>query len=113
MAFSKIAGLEVTPRRESSRTRRSSSPDSIIPRRIWSSQTLVPASVRAASRSFTWVAASIRLLSEQSQFVLRSALRMDYPEEVLPQRLLRHAVQDERVRRLPARDAGVHEDGCF
>src|SRR5437763_5437788 len=33
--------------------RRWSSPLSIIPRRIWSSQTLVPAAVSAASRSFT------------------------------------------------------------
>ena len=53
MAFSKIAGLDVTPRSESSATMRSSSPSSIIPRRIWSSQTLVPAAVSAASRSFT------------------------------------------------------------
>src|SRR5438270_6645062 len=53
MAFSKIAGLEVTPRREYSSIRRWSSPLSIIPRRIWSSQTLVPAAVSAASRSFT------------------------------------------------------------
>src|SRR4051795_1325632 len=34
---------------------RCSSPDSIIPRRNWSSHTLVPAAVRAASRSFTAV----------------------------------------------------------
>src|SRR2546423_3318988 len=53
MAFSKIAGLEVTPRREYSSIRRWSSPLSIIPRRIWSSQTLVPAAVSAANRSFT------------------------------------------------------------
>src|SRR2546421_4398849 len=53
MAFSKIAGLEVTPRSESSSIRRWSSPLSIIPRRIWSSHTLVPAAVSAASRSFT------------------------------------------------------------
>src|SRR5688572_20754359 len=44
-----MAGLEVTPRSESSRTRRASSPVSIRLRRIWSSQTLVPAAVRAAS----------------------------------------------------------------
>ena len=31
---------------------RASSPLSIMPRRIWSSQTLVPAAVSAASRSF-------------------------------------------------------------
>src|SRR5918999_824458 len=53
MAFSKIAGLEVTPRSESSRTSRSSSPLVISPRRIWSSQTLVPAAVSFASRSLT------------------------------------------------------------
>src|SRR3954470_6554472 len=53
MAFSKIAGLEVTPRSESSSTSRWSSPDSIRPRRIWSSQTLVPASVSARRRSLT------------------------------------------------------------
>ena len=34
---------------------RASSPLSIMPRRIWSSQTLVPAAVSAASRSLTWV----------------------------------------------------------
>src|SRR5919198_41428 len=59
MAFSKMAGFEVTPRSESSSTSRFSSPDSIMPRRIWSSQTLVPASVRVASRSLTPVAASM------------------------------------------------------
>src|SRR5206468_1312855 len=48
-----MAGFEVTPRRQSSSISRWSSPLSIIPRRIWSSQTLVPAAVRAASRSFT------------------------------------------------------------
>src|ERR687893_1287392 len=53
MAFSKIAGLDVTPRSESPRTSRSSSPLSIRLRRIWSSQTLVPAAVSAASRWFT------------------------------------------------------------
>src|SRR3954452_18996082 len=101
MAFSKIAGFEVTPRSESSRIRRSSSPDSIIPRRIWSSQTLVPASVRAARRSFTSVAASIRLLSEQSQFVRRAPLGIHYPDEGGgPQRLLRHPEEHERVRGL-------------
>ena len=42
MAFSKIAGLDVTPRSESSSTSRCSSPDSISERRIWSSHTLVP-----------------------------------------------------------------------
>src|SRR5215208_6471340 len=60
MAFSKIAGLEVTPRSESSAISRWSSPHSIRPRRIWSSQTLVPASVRAASRSLTLALTSIR-----------------------------------------------------
>src|SRR3954447_14301325 len=59
MAFSKIAGLEVTPRRESSATSRCSSPHSISPRRIWSSQTLVPAAVRAARRSLTPALTSI------------------------------------------------------
>src|SRR3954447_23131834 len=59
MAFSKIAGLEVTPRSESSRTSRWSSPHSIRPRRIWSSQTLVPASVSAARRSLTPALTSI------------------------------------------------------
>src|SRR4051812_5258957 len=53
MAFSKIAGLEVCPRSDSSRTSRSSSPPCVIERRIWSSHTLVPAAVIAASRSFT------------------------------------------------------------
>src|SRR6266545_825857 len=53
MAFSKIAGFEVTPRSDSSRSRRSSSPDVIRLRRIWSSHTLVPAAVSAASLSFT------------------------------------------------------------
>src|SRR5918912_896187 len=55
MAFSKMAGFEVTPRRQSSSIRRPSSPHSISPRRIWSSHTLVPAAVRAASRSLTAV----------------------------------------------------------
>src|SRR5680860_1058327 len=62
MAFSKIAGLEVTPRSESSSTSRCSSPDSIRLRRIWSSQTAVPASVSAASRSFCWEVTAISLL---------------------------------------------------
>ena len=47
-----MAGFDVTPRSESSSTMRASSPLSIMPRRIWSSQTLVPAAVSAASRSF-------------------------------------------------------------
>src|SRR5680860_551620 len=62
MAFSKIAGLEVTPRRESSSTSRWSSPDSIRLRRIWSSHTAVPASVSAASRSFCWEVTAISVL---------------------------------------------------
>src|SRR5215208_101984 len=53
MAFSKIAGFEVTPRSESSSTMRCSSPESIVDLRIWSSQTLVPAEVSAARRSLT------------------------------------------------------------
>src|SRR3954447_3834699 len=53
MAFSKIAGFEVTPRSEYSSISRCSSPSSIRLRRIWSSQTEVPAFVSAASRSLT------------------------------------------------------------
>ena len=53
MAFSKIDGLEVTPRSEHSSISRWSSPPSISPRRIWSSHTLTPASVSAASRGLT------------------------------------------------------------
>src|SRR4051794_15191986 len=53
MAFSKIAGLEVIPRRESSWTRRASSPPSTSLRSIWSSQMLVPSAVSRARRSFT------------------------------------------------------------
>ena len=66
MAFSKIAGFEVTPRSESSSTIRASSPLSIIPRRIWSSQTLVPAAVSAASRSFMASLASSMTLRARS-----------------------------------------------
>src|SRR3954454_19105014 len=112
MAFSKMAGFEVTPRRESSRIRRSSSPDSIIPRRIWSSHTLVPASVRAARRSFTWVAASIWLLSEQSQFVRGAPLRIPYPEESAgAQHLLGYPVEHERMSGLAGRHGGLGEHG--
>src|SRR4029450_12225934 len=46
-------GFDVTPRSDSSRSRRSSSPDVIRLRRIWSSHTLVPAAVSAASLSLT------------------------------------------------------------
>src|SRR3954467_5014888 len=56
MDFSKMAGFDVTPRRESCSTIRASSPVSIRPRESWSSHTLVPAAVSAASRSFTAVA---------------------------------------------------------
>ena len=52
IAFSKIAGFEVSPRRDFSSTSALSSPDSIIWRWIWSSQTATPASVSAFSRSF-------------------------------------------------------------
>src|SRR6478672_6000464 len=55
MAFSKIAGLAVTPRSESTSISRWSSPPSIRLRRIWSSHTLVPAAVRAARRGLTSV----------------------------------------------------------
>src|SRR3954452_18832696 len=51
-----MAGLDVTPCRDSCSTIRASSPDSISPRDSWSSQMLVPAAVRAARRSFTAVA---------------------------------------------------------
>src|ERR1700754_4173349 len=51
-----MAGLDVTPRRESCSTIRASSPVSIRPRESWSSHTLVPAAVSAARRSFTAVA---------------------------------------------------------
>src|SRR5215204_6809473 len=61
MAFSKMAGLEVTPRRDSSRTSRSSSPCSIRERRIWSSHGEVPASSSAARRSLVCAAVAIRL----------------------------------------------------
>src|SRR3954465_12866514 len=53
MAALKIVGFEVTPRSESSSTRRRSSPDSMSWRPIWSSQMLVPAAVSAARRSLT------------------------------------------------------------
>jgi len=55
MAFSKIAGLEVMPRRDRPLTIAASSPLSIRRRLIWSSHTLVPAAVRAARRSLTAV----------------------------------------------------------
>src|SRR5207249_12313286 len=42
MAFSKIVGFEVRPRRPSSRIMRSSSPLVSRPRRIWSYQMLCP-----------------------------------------------------------------------
>src|SRR3954471_10276737 len=110
MAFSKIAGFEVTPRSESSRISRSRPPHSIMPRRIWSSQTLVPASVRAARRSFTWVAASIWLLSEQSQFVRGGPHRIPYPEEGPGhQRLPRDPVEHKGVRGLAARHGPLGE----
>jgi hypothetical protein len=51
--------LAVTPRSDSSATIRPSSPPSISERRIWSSQTLTPASVSASSRGFTSVAVLI------------------------------------------------------
>ncbi len=57
IAFSKIAGFEVSPRSEHSSRSRASSPDSISERRIWSSQTLTPAAVSFASRSFCAVVA--------------------------------------------------------
>src|SRR5829696_7016009 len=66
-----MAGLEVTPRSESSSTSRCSSPDSIMPRRIWSSQTLTPASVSAARRSFT--PAAIAMSAPRSRSVHRLA----------------------------------------
>src|SRR5215210_2156213 len=62
MAALKIVGLEVTPRSESSSTRRRSSPDSMSWRPIWSSQMLVPAAVRAARRSLTCCVAMCLLL---------------------------------------------------
>ena len=62
----------MTPRSESSATIRSSSPSSIIPRRIWSSHTLVPAAVKAASRSFTDVTLILFVLSRTAR--ARSAI---------------------------------------
>src|SRR4051794_10311669 len=62
MAALKIVGLEVTPRSESSSTRRRSSPDSISWRPIWSSHTLVPAAVRAARFSLICCVAMSSLL---------------------------------------------------
>src|SRR5947207_11835850 len=93
MAFSKIDGLAVTPRSESSRTIRSSSPESIRLRRIWSSQMLTPASVRAASRSFTPCATLIRRLLSPGG-ALDCGLRLFHhpfgrEAEVLEERLVR------------------------
>src|SRR3954462_1520288 len=53
IAFSKIDGLDVSPRSENSSTSRWSSPPSIMLRRIWSSHGDVPAAVSAARRSLT------------------------------------------------------------
>ena len=54
MAFSKIAGLEVSPRRLSSSIILRSSPPCVSERRIWSSHGLVPAAVSAARRGLTF-----------------------------------------------------------
>ena len=65
MAFSKIDGLEVTPRSESSAIMRASSPSSISERRKRSSQGLVPASTSARRFGFTFVA-SVVLIAQAS-----------------------------------------------
>src|SRR5215208_8425033 len=71
MAFSNIAGFEVTPRSDSSRSSRWSSPEVIRLRRIWSSHTLVPAAVSAASLSFTPAPTLMpRLLSGACRYAL-------------------------------------------
>src|SRR5215218_5022481 len=95
MAFSNIAGFEVTPRSDSSRSRRSSSPLVMRLRRIWSSHTLVPAAVSAASLSLSPAPTLIRkLLSGASGYSLhhgscplRDLLRRE--SEVLVERGLR------------------------
>src|SRR3712207_247098 len=56
MAFSKIAGFDVAPRSDSSSIMRCSSPPSMSERRTRSSQGLVPAATRAASRGLTLTA---------------------------------------------------------
>src|SRR5436305_14610432 len=59
IAFSKIEGLEVTPRSESSTMRRASSPLSISERRRRSSHGLVPASTNARRFGLTFVASVV------------------------------------------------------
>ena len=80
MAFSKIEGFEVNPRRESSSIMRPSSPDSIMLRRIWSSQILTPAAVRAASRSLT---CAVALIASSSRVVLVPSYSTATPDGAL------------------------------
>src|SRR4051812_44349086 len=71
-----MAGFEVTPRSDSSRSSRSSSPEVIRLRRIWSSHTLVPAAVNAASLSFCAAPTLIaRLLSGTRRYALDDRAR--------------------------------------
>ncbi len=82
---------------------RFSSPPSTSPRRIWSSHTLVPASVSARSRSLTSVATLILVLPDRS----RGATCDDVAVRVASARIRSHGRQSE-----PRRAASRGLRGC-